>query len=43
MVHINRVATTKEVEDAKAQFETVSSIDLTPEDDADDFTATVWL
>jgi glutamate decarboxylase len=41
MVHVNRVATTKEVEDAKAQFQTVSSIDLTA-DDEDDFTATVY-
>ncbi|KAF2828261.1 glutamate decarboxylase [Ophiobolus disseminans] len=42
MVHINRVATTKEVEDAKAQFETAPGINLTPEDDADDYTATVY-
>jgi glutamate decarboxylase len=42
MVHINRVATLKEVSDEKAQFETVSSINLTPEDEADDYTATVY-
>jgi glutamate decarboxylase len=42
MVHINRVATTKEVEDAKEQFEKVSSIDLTADDEADDYTATVY-
>lgn len=41
MVHVNRVATTKEVEDAQAQFETVSSINLTA-DDEDDYTATVY-
>jgi glutamate decarboxylase len=41
MVHVNRVATAKEVEDAKAQFETVSSINLTA-DDEDDYTATVY-
>lgn len=42
MVHINRVATTKEVSDEKAQFETVSSINLHPDDEADDYTATVY-
>ncbi|OAL04702.1 glutamate decarboxylase [Phaeosphaeriaceae sp. SRC1lsM3a] len=42
MVHINRVATTKEVSDEKAQFETVSSINLTPDEEADDYTATVY-
>lgn len=42
MVHINRVATTKEVADAKDQFETVSSINLTSDDEADDYTATVY-
>ena len=42
MVHINRVATIKEVSDEKAQFETVSSINLHPEDDDDDYTATVY-
>jgi glutamate decarboxylase len=41
MVHVNRVATTKEVEHAKAQFETVSNIDLTAEEE-DDYTATVY-
>ena len=43
MVHINRVATTKEIEDAKL----VDGIDniklaLDEEDEADDFTATVY-
>lgn len=46
MVHINRVATTKEVDAEKNQFElapeSTSGINLTPEDDADDFTATVY-
>jgi glutamate decarboxylase len=45
MVHINRVATAKEVADEKNRFEPInntSSIDLTPEDEADDFTATVY-
>lgn len=48
MVHINRVATIKEVREEKAGFESAqaqdphSTIDLTPEDDADDFTATVY-
>lgn len=42
MVHINRVATTKEVSDEKAQFETVSSINLSPDEEEDDYTATVY-
>lgn len=42
MVHINRVATTKEVSDEKDQFHKVSSINLEPEDEADDHTATVY-
>ncbi|KAH7406712.1 pyridoxal phosphate-dependent transferase [Phaeosphaeria sp. MPI-PUGE-AT-0046c] len=42
MVHINRVATTKEVSDGKAQFETVSSINLSPEDEDDDYTSNVY-
>ena len=48
MVHINRVATSDEVAALKNQFEDVaprdpnSTIDLTPEDDADDATATVY-
>jgi hypothetical protein len=40
MVHINRVSTSKEI-----QFEAINAtttIDLTPEDEADDFTATVY-
>ncbi|KAF2845228.1 glutamate decarboxylase [Plenodomus tracheiphilus IPT5] len=45
MVHINRVATAKEIESEKSAFAPIpstSGIDLTPEDDADDFTATVY-
>lgn len=45
MVHINRVATAKEVESEKITFEPVPStngINLTPDDEADDFTATVY-
>ena len=49
MVHINRVATLKEVQEEKAGFEDIKSpsdptntADLTPEDDADDYTATVY-
>lgn len=45
MVHINRVATTKEVDSEKTTIEPIANtngIDLTPEDDADDFTATVY-
>jgi glutamate decarboxylase len=44
MVHINRVATTKEVDDAKNQYETgpsSSGINLTA-DDEDEYTATVY-
>ena len=45
MVHINRVATAEEVNAERNKFEdmaSTSSITLTPEDDADDFTATVY-
>jgi glutamate decarboxylase len=43
MVHINRVATSKEVSDEKAQFETPDSkINLHPDDEADDFSASVY-
>ncbi|KAH8728100.1 pyridoxal phosphate-dependent transferase [Phaeosphaeriaceae sp. PMI808] len=46
MVHINRVATTKEVQEERAQFEAlpevVGGIDLSFEDEADDFNATVY-
>lgn len=49
MVHINRVATLKEVAAEKSGFEDFqssnnpgSTIDLTPEDDAEDYTATVY-
>ncbi|KAL5115499.1 hypothetical protein ACEQ8H_006640 [Pleosporales sp. CAS-2024a] len=44
MVHINRVATEKEVHDAKSQFHPgpASGINLHPDDDADDFAATVY-
>jgi glutamate decarboxylase len=44
MVHINRVATAKEVHDEKSQFEPApdSKINLHPDDDADDYAATVY-
>jgi glutamate decarboxylase len=43
MVHINRVATSKEVSDEKAQFENPGSkINLSPDDEADDFSASVY-
>ena len=45
MVHINRVATLKEISDEKAQFEEIASsstINLSPDDELDDFTATVY-
>lgn len=45
MVHINRVATSKEITEEKAQFEEISAsttINLAPEDEADDYTATVY-
>ena len=45
MVHINRVATSKEISEEKSQFEQIAStstINLTPEDEVDDFTATVY-
>jgi glutamate decarboxylase len=45
MVHINRVATLKEISDEKAQFEEIASsstINLGPDDELDDFTATVY-
>jgi glutamate decarboxylase len=45
MVHINRVATSKEISEEKSQFEAIeatTSINLTPDDEADDYTATVY-
>ncbi|CAN9086743.1 unnamed protein product [Alternaria sp. RS040] len=45
MVHINRVATHKEISEEKAEFEAIdatTSINLTPDDEADDYTATVY-
>ncbi|KAL1800098.1 hypothetical protein ACET3X_000440 [Alternaria dauci] len=45
MVHINRVATHKEISEEKAQFEAIdatTSINLSPEDEEDDYTATVY-
>lgn len=45
MVHINRVATTKEVHEEKAHLEPIantSTINLSPDDEADDYTATVY-
>lgn len=45
MVHINRVATSKEIDEERAQFDdiaAVSTINLTPDDELDDFTATVY-
>jgi glutamate decarboxylase len=45
MVHINRVATSKEISEQANQFEdikAITTIDLSPEDEADDFTATVY-
>lgn len=45
MVHINRVATSKEISEEQSQFQEITaatSIDLSPEDEADDFTATVY-
>tara|TARA_R110002003_G_scaffold1035_13_gene22165 strand:+ start:3094 stop:3456 length:363 start_codon:yes stop_codon:yes gene_type:complete len=43
MVHINRVATFKEVQEEKDRFTSVpSNINLTPDDEADDYTATVY-
>jgi glutamate decarboxylase len=45
MVHINRVATNKEISEEKSQFEAIeatTSINLTPDDEADDYTATVY-
>jgi glutamate decarboxylase len=45
MVHINRVATSKEISDEKAQFDDISkisTINLSPDDELDDFTATVY-
>lgn len=45
MVHINRVATFKEISDERAQFDdiaTASTINLSPDDEIDDFTATVY-
>ncbi|KAH7067023.1 pyridoxal phosphate-dependent transferase [Paraphoma chrysanthemicola] len=43
MVHINRVATFKEVQEEKDRFTSnPSTINLTPDDEADDYTATVY-
>ncbi len=46
MVHINRVATVAEIKDEKAHLEKIpeqkSRINLTPEDAADDYSATVY-
>jgi hypothetical protein len=45
MVHINRVSTSREISEEQSQFEAIdatTTIDLTPEDEADDFTATVY-
>jgi hypothetical protein len=43
MVHLNRIATTKEVGDAQNHFEQPkSSINLMPDDDADDYSSTVY-
>ncbi|KAI4624201.1 uncharacterized protein J4E88_001124 [Alternaria novae-zelandiae] len=45
MVHINRVATHKEVSEEQSQFEAIdatTTINLTPDDEADDYTATVY-
>jgi glutamate decarboxylase len=43
MVHLNRIATTKEVNDAQDQFEQPkSSINLTADDEADDYSSTVY-
>jgi glutamate decarboxylase len=45
MVHINRVATHKEISEEQSQFEAIeatTSINLTPDDEADDYTATVY-
>ncbi|KAI4655424.1 hypothetical protein J4E93_000136 [Alternaria ventricosa] len=45
MVHINRVATHKEVSEEQSQFEAIdatTTINLTPDDEDDDYTATVY-
>jgi glutamate decarboxylase len=42
MVHINRVATTSEVEAGKNQFEGVDTLAITPEEEEDSYTATVY-
>jgi glutamate decarboxylase len=45
MVHVNRVATSKEISEQANEFKAIdatTSINLTPEDEADDFTATVY-
>jgi glutamate decarboxylase len=45
MVHVNRVATRKEITEEQSQFkaiEATTSINLTPDDEDDDFTATVY-
>lgn len=42
MVHINRVATAKEIQEQKEGFEKFQSLSLTAEDEKDDFSATVY-
>jgi glutamate decarboxylase len=42
MVHINRVATTAEVEASKNQFDGVDTLAITPEEEEDSYTATVY-
>ncbi|KAH6872724.1 hypothetical protein J4E91_001094 [Alternaria rosae] len=45
MVHINRVATHKEISEEQSQFEAIdatTTINLTPDDEDDDYTATVY-
>ncbi|KAG9192477.1 glutamate decarboxylase [Alternaria panax] len=45
MVHINRVSTHKEISEEQSQFQAIdatTSINLTPEDEDDDYTATVY-
>ena len=42
MVHINRVATTAEIEASKNQFDGVDTLAITPEEEEDSYTATVY-
>ncbi|KAJ4337297.1 hypothetical protein N0V87_004797 [Didymella glomerata] len=42
MVHVNRVATNKEIESIRAQYANIDTIPLTEEEEQDDFTATVY-